>query len=130
MGVTRPRRPWSSEDDEQLRLSMTSGKSAPDIAVALERTTRSVRRRTEILKLSWKGKSAFVGGGTMPGHLGSMSANAYLIASPRWTPEENDRLRRLAENGATASTIAARLNRTRAAIYTRAKKLDVKCGRG
>jgi hypothetical protein len=124
--IRRPRRPWKSEEDDQLRLSMTSGRSAPEIAVALERTTRSVRRRAEILKLSWKGKSTLRLGEAKPNQVGSASVKA-LIASPRWTPEEDDRLKRLAEEGATASAIAERLRRTRAAIYTRAKKLDVKC---
>lgn len=58
--TTRSRRPWSFEDDDQLRISMANGKSAPAIAVDLKRTTRAVRRRTEILKLSWKAKSGLV----------------------------------------------------------------------
>jgi hypothetical protein len=127
MRVTaRPRRPWSSDDDDRLRLGMKSGKSAPAIAADLERTTRSVRRRTEILKLSWKGKPAAADDEAKPRHVGSTSVKAPLVASPRWTPEEDDRFRRLAGQGGTASSIAEQLKRTRAAVYTRAKRLDVR----
>jgi hypothetical protein len=42
-----------------------------------------------------------------------------------WTPEEDGRLRRLAEEGRSASVIAERLKRTQAAVYKRAKTLGV-----
>jgi len=42
-----------------------------------------------------------------------------------WTPAEDARLRRLAEEGRTSLVIAERLKRTPAAIYLRAKKLGV-----
>jgi hypothetical protein len=125
-GYSLPRRPWSSEDDDRLRLGMVSGKSAPAIAADLERTTRSVRRRTEILKLSWKGKPASGHDEAKPRQASSTSGKAPLVASPRWTPEEDDRFRRLADQGGTASAIAEQLKRTRAAVYTRAKRLEVR----
>jgi hypothetical protein len=136
MSVTmRPRRPWTPEEDDQLRISMANGKSALTIAADLERTTRSVRRRTEILRLSWKAKSALAVGtadrltpsGVQTDHVGptNVKITHHLIASPRWTPEEDDRLRRLADEGRSAGVTAERLKRTRAAVYTRAKKLGV-----
>jgi hypothetical protein len=45
--------PWSSEDDQQLRIAMLQGRTARGIAIQVQRTTRAVRRRAEILKLSW-----------------------------------------------------------------------------
>jgi hypothetical protein len=42
-----------------------------------------------------------------------------------WTPEEDVRLRRLAEEGRGAAVITARLKRSRAAIYARAAKLGI-----
>jgi hypothetical protein len=47
------------------------------------------------------------------------------IASPRWTAEEDNRLRVLAEGGRSAAVIAERLKRTQAAVYKRAIKLGV-----
>jgi hypothetical protein len=48
-----------------------------------------------------------------------------LIPSTRWTPEEDARLRRLAEDGRGAAVIAERLKRSQGAIYNRARKLGV-----
>jgi hypothetical protein len=39
-----------------------------------------------------------------------------LIASPRWTPEEDDLLRRLAEEGRSPTVIAEQLKRKVAAV--------------
>ena len=85
---------------------MTNGKSAPTIAAQLKRTTRSVRRRAEVLKLSWKGNSISVVG-SKPDPVASTSAKIDLVANPRWTPEEDDRLRRLVEEGRSAAVISA-----------------------
>jgi hypothetical protein len=48
-----------------------------------------------------------------------------LIASPRWTSEEDHRLRALAEDGRNAAVIAERLKRSQSAVYKRAVKLGV-----
>jgi hypothetical protein len=42
-----------------------------------------------------------------------------------WTPEEDVRLRRLAEEGRAAAVIAERLKRSPAAVYARATRLDI-----
>ena len=47
------------------------------------------------------------------------------IASPRWTAEEDNRLRVLAEGGRNAAAIAERLKRSQSAVYKRARKLGV-----
>jgi hypothetical protein len=49
----RAGKPWLPEDDRQLRRSICEGRSAREIAVQAQRTTRAVRRRAELLKLSW-----------------------------------------------------------------------------
>jgi hypothetical protein len=95
---------------------MASGKPARTIAADLKRTTRSVRRRAEILKLSWKGKATLAASKARPGSQDSTIVKIPLIASPRWTPQDES-LRRLLKEGQSVSAIAERLKRTRAAIY-------------
>jgi hypothetical protein len=48
-----------------------------------------------------------------------------LIANPRWTAEEDDRLRRLAEEGQSTAVIAERLKRKITAVWSRAYKLGI-----
>jgi hypothetical protein len=96
---------------------MASGKPARTIAADLKRTTRSVRRRAEILKLSWKGKATLAASKARPGSQDSTIVKIPPIASPRWTPQEDESLRRLLKEGQSVSAIAERLKRTRAAIY-------------
>jgi hypothetical protein len=48
------RRRWTSEEDNRLRCCVAAGETVPTIATKFERTTRAIRRRAEILKLSWK----------------------------------------------------------------------------
>jgi hypothetical protein len=48
------------------------------------------------------------------------------IAGLRWTPEDDNRLRALAENGRSAAVISERLKRSPAAVYKRAKNLGIK----
>jgi hypothetical protein len=45
--------PWSLEDDRQLRDGILERLSARMIAEQTQRTTRAVRRRAELLNLSW-----------------------------------------------------------------------------
>jgi hypothetical protein len=54
-----------------------------------------------------------------------MSRRDFNPVVGRWTPDEDARLRRLAEEGRTSAVIAERLKRSQAAIYMRAKKLGV-----
>jgi DNA-binding Lrp family transcriptional regulator len=48
-----------------------------------------------------------------------------LTAPPRWTSEEDNRLRALAEDGRSAAVIAERLKRSPSVVYKRARKLGV-----
>lgn len=52
-----------------------------------------------------------------------------LIASPRWTLEEDDKLRRLAHEGRSAAVIAGQMNRSISSIYSRANKLGIPLAR-
>jgi hypothetical protein len=45
---------WSLEEDLRLKQMVSDGRAAREIAFILSRTTRAVRRRTEVLKISWK----------------------------------------------------------------------------
>jgi hypothetical protein len=55
---------------------------------------------------------------------GEMKQQA-LIAGPRWTAEEDNCLRALAEDGRRAAVIAERLKRSQPAVYKRALKLGI-----
>jgi hypothetical protein len=47
----------------------------------------------------------------------------------RWTPDEDARLRRLAEEGRTSVVIAERLKRSRSSVLGRAKTLGIEVKR-
>jgi hypothetical protein len=46
-----------------------------------------------------------------------------LTRKPRWTPGEDDRLKRLMAEHRSIDAIAERLKRTKSAVYKRAKRL-------
>ncbi len=48
-----------------------------------------------------------------------------LVASPGWTPEEDELLLALAFSGTSVAGIAKRLKRSRAAVYGRANRLKI-----
>ena len=55
-----------------------------------------------------------------------LPTNRPLVAkSPRWTPEKDDLLRRLAEAGLSIALIAERLKRTPSAVRTRANSIGI-----
>jgi hypothetical protein len=51
--AARSREPWAIEEDNELRTSLAEGQTARTIANRSKRTTRAIRRRAEILGLSW-----------------------------------------------------------------------------
>jgi hypothetical protein len=51
--ASRSGEPWSIEEDNQLRASLAEGQTVRTIARHSKRTTRAIRRRAEILELSW-----------------------------------------------------------------------------
>jgi hypothetical protein len=52
--AARSNKPWTLEEDDQLRIRMADGRTARAIAIHFKRTTRAIRRRAERLKLSWR----------------------------------------------------------------------------
>ena len=52
--ASRSNYPWSQAEDERLCVLIESRMSASRVAVSLQRTTRSIRRRAEVLRISWK----------------------------------------------------------------------------
>jgi hypothetical protein len=50
-------------------------------------------------------------------------------SSRPWTPEENGRLRRLAEDGRSAAVIAERMKRSYMSVYMRVRKLGIRLRR-
>jgi hypothetical protein len=54
----RSREPRATEEDNQLRASVAEGQTVRPFARHSKRTTRAIRRRAEILELSWLGAKA------------------------------------------------------------------------
>jgi hypothetical protein len=48
-----------------------------------------------------------------------------LVASPGWTPEEDELLRTLALSGTSVAGMAKRLRRSKSAVYGRASRLKI-----
>jgi hypothetical protein len=51
--ASRSREPWTAEEDNELRAGLAEGQTVRTIARHSGRTTRAIRRRAEILGLSW-----------------------------------------------------------------------------
>jgi hypothetical protein len=51
--ASRSKDPWTLEEDSQLRASLAEGQTVRMIVSQSKRTTRAIRRRAEILELSW-----------------------------------------------------------------------------
>jgi hypothetical protein len=56
--ASRSGEPWTVEEDNQLRASLAEGQTVRTIAGHSKRTTRAIRRRAEILELSWRDAKA------------------------------------------------------------------------
>jgi hypothetical protein len=48
-----------------------------------------------------------------------------VVGSPLWTPEEDDRLRKLALSGASVEAIARQMKRSKSAVRNRAYLLKI-----
>jgi hypothetical protein len=48
-----------------------------------------------------------------------------VVASPLWTPEEDERLRGLASSGISVAAMAKRMKRSVAAVRNRAARLSI-----
>jgi len=55
--VSRSGKEWSCREDQLLTSLIMGGRSASQVAAALLRTTRAIRKRAEVLKVSWKRRS-------------------------------------------------------------------------
>jgi hypothetical protein len=84
-----------------IRDDKSGQKSPVYIAGALKRTTQSVsNRRLKLLKSD-----------------GKKTIKRPLVARWHWSPEEDERLRRLAEEERSVVTIGERLKRSKGAVY-------------
>ena len=59
----------------------------------------------------------------------STFAGKPLVASPRWTAEEDELLRALALSSTSVAGMAKRLHSSKAAVYRRALKLKIVLGK-
>ena len=50
----RTNHPWTPLEDECLKKMAKGGAKVPRIATCLNRSTRSIRRRAEVLRISWR----------------------------------------------------------------------------
>ena len=86
-----------------------SGAKVPRISQCLRRTTRSIRRRAEILKISWKAAK--------PRY--SRPTKQKGLAAARWQAEEETLLREMILVGQKEDAIAIALQRTVLAVRNR-----------
>ena len=99
----RSNKPWSELEEALLRKLISEGNRVLDISRCLNRTTRAIRRRAELLKISWKTRSPSV----------------------RWKVEDDSRVREMIMAGYSDRVISRELSRTPSAIRRRAYKLKL-----
>ena len=115
--ASRSAYPWSQAEDELLGGLIRSRISASSISVILQRTTRAVRRRAEVLKISWKAARA---------------QSTYMrpvrpkrIAPLKWTMKEDQLLAQFIASGYCEKNIATQFARSVNSIRIRASKLKI-----
>ena len=101
--------PWSASEDEWLTRMVAAGAKVPRISQCLRRTTRSIRRRAEILKISWKAAKP---------HRPPPAKRKGSAALP-WQADEETLLRQMILAGDKEEAIANRLQRTVSAVRNR-----------
>jgi hypothetical protein len=114
-------RKWLPGEEDLLRKLVGAGAGAREIAKRLKRTTRSIRRRAEILGLSWRaarlnGEAAEIERRMLP--------TGKRQSARRWAAQEEDTLRALA-SVEDIEEIARRLQRTVKAVQIRASMLQL-----
>ncbi len=112
---SRSGKAWLESEEALLKTLMYSGKDASTISVILNRTTRAIRRRAEVLRLSWKATR----GSRTP------ICAVSRVAPPRWNVEEDNLIRDMIIAGRNDSVIARDLGRTISAVRNRAYKLKL-----
>jgi len=105
-----------AEEEYLLSTMILNGENAAYIAKRLNRTTRAVRRRAEVLKLSWKAARA----------RGSNAPPAKRPAFARWKADEELAVERLFKAGHSEEQISRQLGRTNIAVRSRLYKLGFK----
>jgi hypothetical protein len=117
----RHNRSWSGEDDLILRELLAERKNVIDISRLLGRTTRSIRRRVEVLRLSWKRN-----GVASTAH---EEKKGKRLRRFRWQTQHDASLRELVVAGLNDHDIAAKIGRSIYAVRNRASrlKLPLKC---
>ena len=90
-----------------------NGENAAYIAKRLNRTTRAVRRRAEVLKLSWKAARV-------------NAPRAKRPAFARWKADEELAVETLFKAGHSEEQISRQLGRTNIAVRSRLYKLGFK----
>jgi hypothetical protein len=108
--------PWTAQEQDLLRAMISNGENAASIARRLNRTTRAVRRRAEVLKLSWKaGRARAV-----------QPSRAKRPPFVPWRADEELFIEHLFKAGHTEQDISRQVGRTSIAIRTRLYKLGLK----
>ena len=106
---------WMAEEEYLLSTMILNGENAAYIARRLNRTTRAVRRRAEVLKLSWKAA-----------RVGLNAPRAKRPAFARWKADEELAVERLFKAGHSEEQISRQLGRTNIAVRSRLYKLGFK----
>lgn len=99
---------WTFDEDRRLLDLIEAGKSPVFVAGALKRTTQSILNRARKLT-----------------KIGNDLNGAFTKKIPRWTLEEDKRLRRLAEEGRSAEVISERTKRSIDSVLARAQRLEI-----
>ena len=113
----RSNKSWSGLEDALLRKLVSEGNGVLDISRRLNRTTRAIRRHTEILKISWKTSAR---SSRMQPCLNS-ERSPYV----RWKVEDDSRVREMIMAGYSEIVISQELGRTPSAIRKRAHRLKL-----
>jgi hypothetical protein len=114
--ASRSGRGWSGSEDTLLKTLVFSGNGASYVAQYLSRTTRAIRRRTEVLKISWKVTRE----NEVPSR--KLTKRAPNVS---WKAEEDLLVHDMILAGCNESIIAKELGRTIYAVRNRAYKLKL-----
>lgn len=110
---------WTPDEDRLLRNLVEAGKSWVSISASLKRPAKTIRYRLSILRR--QDTSA----------VETRAKNEEKVKELRrfstrpWTEAEDGKLRALALSGATSRSIGAQMNRTEAAVRSRANRLKI-----
>lgn len=110
---------WTPDEDRLLRNLVEAGKSWVSISASLKRPAKNIRYRLSVLRRRDGGsvETAAKGDGTIK-ELRRFSARP-------WAEADDDKLRALSLTGATSRSIGVRMNRTEAAVRSRAGQLEI-----